>query len=488
MIFGKCKRGRYIRTSSGNLKNNAKNAAFLARFVLFVTGIAYKSDMKTDKKTLNVHFIGVGGVSMSSLARYLLAVGFNVSGSDIAPSENLEKLAGEGVTIYIGQTAENVDGKDVVVYSDAIKPENPELKRANENKSYVLKRAELLKIVSENFSVKTGVCGCHGKTTVACMLAHVFDEANERFTAHIGGFDLKYGNCVVKGSKYFISEVCEYKKNLNFFDADYAVCLNAEADHMDCYKDRDELKSTYFDYLKRAYKAIINADDVVLAAYDGDNAVTFGLGEKCDFYAADVTQKGGKYSFDLYIYGAKSERITLKTFGGHNVYNALATAACAFLCGISPKKIKKGLENFRGAERRFEHIGNLSGAEVYADYAHHPTEIAEAIKTMKEAKKGKIYTVFQPHTFSRTIFLKDKFVKTLSETENLVLFRTYPAREEYMKGGSAKELASLLPHAGYFEDVRGLLAYLYAKVTRGDAVLVLGAGDLEEKMKKYLEK
>ena len=447
-----------------------------------------KTDKKTDKKTLNVHFIGVGGVSMSSLARYLLSVGFTVSGSDIAPGEKLEKLAEEGVTIYIGQSAENVEGKDVVVYSDAIKEENPELKRAVENKSYVLKRAELLKIVSENFSKKIGVCGCHGKTTVTCMLAHVFDEANERFTAHIGGFDLKYGNCAVKGAKYFISEVCEYKKNLNFFDADYAVCLNAEADHLDCYKDRDELKTTYFDYLKRAFKAIINADDGSLATYDGSNAVTFGLSDKCDFYAADVTQKGGKYSFDLYIYGAKSERITLKTFGGHNVYNALAAAACAFLCGINPKKIKKGLESFRGVERRFEHIGNLAGAEVFADYAHHPTEIAESIKTMKEAKKGKIYTVFQPHTFSRTIFLKDKFVKVLSGTENLVLFKTYPAREEYMKGGSAKELASLLPDAEYFEDVRGLLAYIYAKVKRGDVVLVLGAGDLEEKMKKYLER
>ena len=147
--------------------------------------------MKTDKKTLNVHFIGVGGVSMSSLARYLLAVGFNVSGSDIAPSENLEKLAEEGVTIYIGQTAENVDGKDVVVYSDAIKAENSELKKAVEDKLYVLKRAELLKIVSENFSKKIGVCGCHGKTTVTCMLAHVFDEANERFTAHIVGIRFK---------------------------------------------------------------------------------------------------------------------------------------------------------------------------------------------------------------------------------------------------------------------------------------------------------
>ena len=160
--------------------------------------------MDIQNKTLNVHFIGVGGVSMSSLARYLHGIGFCVSGSDIAESKNLDKLREEGITVYIGHSSENVAGKDVVIYSDAISETNPELTEAKANKLYILRRGELLKIVSENFKKKIGVCGCHGKTTATCMLAHVFDEANERFTAHIGGFDLKFGNFVSKGNKYFI--------------------------------------------------------------------------------------------------------------------------------------------------------------------------------------------------------------------------------------------------------------------------------------------
>lgn len=443
--------------------------------------------MNIKNKTLNVHFIGIGGVSMSSLARYLDFVGFNVSGSDTSPSENLENLSKEGIAVSIGQRAENVLGKDVVVYTDAIKPDNPELKEAVENKQYILKRAELLKIVSENFSKRIGVCGCHGKTTATCMLAHVFKTANERFTAHIGGFDLKYGNFVADGNKYFISEVCEYKRNLDNFDADYAICLNIEPDHMDCYKDENELDNTYFKFLGRARKAIIFGGDKTLALYKNENAVTYGLDKNRDFYADNIICKNGRYSFDFCVYGVKAERIKLKTFGGHNVLNALAVGACAYLCGIDAKTIKKGLEKFRGVKRRFEYIGNIGKAGVYADYAHHPTEIAEAEKTVKETNGGRVFTVFQPHTFSRTIFLKDEFIKTLSKIENLTLFETFAAREEYVEGGSAKDLAKLIKNADYFEKAEALAATLKNKVKSGDTVLILGAGDLEQKIRKYLD-
>ena len=443
--------------------------------------------MNIKNKTLSVHFIGIGGVSMSSLARYLNSVGFSVSGSDTTPGENLENLSKEGISVSIGQRAENVRGKDVVVYTDAIKSDNPELKEAVENKQYVLKRAELLKIVSENFSKKIGVCGCHGKTTATCMLVHVFKAANKQFTAHIGGFDLKYGNFLANGNKYFISEVCEYKKNLDCFDADYAICLNIEPDHMDCYNDENELDNTYFRFLGRAGRAIIYADDKTLALYKNDNSVTYGKDKNCDFFADNIVCKNGKYSFDLYVYGAKTERIRLKTIGWHNVLNALAVGACAYLCGIDVKTIKRGLESFKGVKRRFEHIGNIGKAEVYADYAHHPTEITEAIKTIKEAKNGKFYFVFQPHTYSRTIFLRDEFVAALSAAENLMLFKTFPAREEYIEGGSAKDLAKIIKNAEYFESAEALAAALKGKVKSGDTVLILGAGDLEQKIRKYLD-
>lgn len=444
--------------------------------------------MNIGNKTLSVHFIGIGGVSMSSLARYLNMVGFIVSGSDISPSENLGKLLGEGISVSIGQRAENVRGKDVVVYTDAIKSDNPELAEAIENKQYVLKRAELLKIVSENFRKRIGICGCHGKTTATCMLAHVFESANELFTAHIGGFDLKYGNFFASGNKYFISEVCEYKRNLDRFDADFAICLNIEPDHMDCYKDENELDNAYFEFLGRAKKAVIFGEDKTLALYKNENAVTYGINKDCDFYADDIVCRNGRYSFDLYVYGIKTERIRLKVFGKHNVLNALAVSACAYLCGIDVKAIKRGLERFKGVKRRFEYIGNIGKAEVYADYAHHPTEIAEAVKTIKEAKSGRIFTVFQPHTYSRTIFLMDEFVKVLSCVENLTIYKTFAAREEYIEGGSAKDLAKLVKNADYFENAEILAAALRSKAKSGDSILILGAGDLEQKVRKYLDR
>ncbi len=257
---------------------------------------------------------------------------------------------------------------------------------------------------------------------------------------------------------------------------------------MDCYKNENELNNTYFGFLGRAGRAIIYADDKTLALYKNDNAVTYGTSKNCDFYANNIICKNGKYSFDFYVYGAKTERIKLKTFGRHNVLNALAVGACAYLCGIDVKTIKKGLESFRGVKRRFEHIGNIGKTEVYADYAHHPTEIAEAVKTIKEAASGSIFTVFQPHTYSRTIFLKDEFVKTLSEIENLTLYKTFAAREEYIAGGSAKDLARLMKNADYLENVDALAMTLKNKVKSGDTILILGAGDLEQKIRKYLDR
>ena len=282
--------------------------------------------------------------------------------------------------------------------------------------------------------------------------------------------------------------MCEYKKNLDNFDADFAVCLNAEADHLDCYKNREELRDTYFGFLKRAYKAIICHDDKTLSGYNGDNVVTFGLNPESDFRAANITEKEGRYSFDLYVFGVKSDSVKLKVFGGHNVLNSLAVFACAYLCGIDLKTIRRGLENFRGVERRFENIGSINGAEVIADYAHHPTEIAEAVKTINEAKSGRVFVVFQPHTFSRTIFLKEQFVKVLSDVQNLSVYKTYPAREKYIKGGSAEELAKLLPSATYYDRAEQLLAYLYSVAKKGDTVLVLGAGDLEGIIRKSVGK
>ncbi len=437
---------------------------------------------------LKVHFIGIGGVSLSCLAKYMLSLGFTVSGSDLRPSAYTDELVALGAEIKFGHSEDNVWGAQVVVYSDAVKADNPELVYARRERLYILSRAELLRSVAENFKTVVGVAGCHGKTTVTCMLAHIYAAANARFTAHIGGRDLEFSNCVLRGHDAFISEVCEYKKNLSLFPATVAVCLNADKDHMDCYKDYGELKRAYFDYLKSADKAIINIDDKTLSRYKNKNAVCFGESGKADYGVKNVARTRNGYKFEIVKNGKFLLSVTLNVGGRHNVMNALAAAVCAVEAGVKPKAVAKGLRAFKGVERRYEKIGEINGAEVIIDYAHHPREIRAAIAEAKEREEKNTIVVFQPHTFSRTIFLKKEFVAVLREIENLKIYKTFPAREEYAVGGSAKELRDETGNGEYYDDFDRLYDDLKKELKRGERLLVLGAGDLAEEFRARLRR
>lgn len=442
--------------------------------------------MISQKVEFNVHFIGIGGVSMRGLAEYFKSVGFSVSGSDREFSLALEKLAQKGIKTYVGHSENNLKNAHVVVYSDAIDDSNVELKKARELGLYVLSRGEALRSVVENFSDVVGVAGCHGKTTTTCMLAHIFKCAKLEFTAHIGGEDLSLGNCVIDGSKVFLSEVCEFKKNINKFNADYAVCLNVGKDHMDCYDSEEELKLAYLNFAKRAYKSIINQKDEYLASQKPANSIGFSVEGSSDVFAKDVKSIGGKYCFSLYRGDEFKCKIELSVYGRHNVENALAAATCALALGIDVKHIKKGLKNFKGVVRRFEEIGEINEGGVVADYAHHPDEILACIKTAKEVCKGKLFVVFQPHTYSRTIYLKEEFIRTLSQIENLSLFKTFSARENYKKGGSAYDLHRQIDNSCYFEDVNSMIACYKNSMSKNDMLLILGAGDLYYKVKEKI--
>ena len=429
-----------------------------------------------------IHFIGIGGVSMSGIAEYYLKKGFKVSGSDRKKSRYTDRLERLGVKIYEGHNADNLKDAQAVVYSDAINGENPELIYAKDNKLFIMDRATALNSICKNYNDVVGVCGCHGKTTTTCMLAHIFNSAKLNFTAHIGGEDLSFGNFVYKGDDLFLSEVCEFKKNLNKFTADYAVCLSTGVDHMDCYESIGELKNTYLSFIKRGYKSIICKNDEFLKDNVQNNSTSFSFCEDGDIFATRVKSKNGKYSFDCIIKGKKYGRIKLSVLGKYNILNALASISCAYEMGVKFKYIKKGLKNFKGVKRRFENIGYFCGAKVIADYAHHPTEIEETLKLCREVKKGKLFVVFQPHTYSRTIFLKDEFISVLKGVENLSLYKTFSARENYIYGGSACDLSKDLEKSEYFEDLASLLDSLKYKVKKGDLILILGAGDLYDEI------
>ncbi len=441
--------------------------------------------MKEIKKGLKTHFIGIGGISMNALSKYLIGMGFEISGSDSVKSKLTDEIEALGGETYIGHDGRNIGDAQIVVYSSAIGEDNPELIEARKRGLYILSRAELLKMISENFGAVLAISGCHGKTTTTCMLAHIFRCAGKQFTSHIGGIDLVLGNCYSDGDDYFITEACEFKKNLLLLNPDTAICLGTQFDHPDSYKDEEDLKNCYFEFIGKGKKAIINGDDQNLSAYTGENAVKFGASSNNDYYPTEIREKRGKYSFTLNYGKDKKIPIKLKVYGKHNVYNALAACAAAIENGISEEAIKEGLSSFIGVERRFENIGKLNGATIIADYAHHPDEIGAAVKTAEKIARKKLYVVFQPHTYSRTISLKDKFVDVLTEIDELVLYKTYPAREDYIYGGSAYDLFLACGKKGeYFGDFDQMISYYKDKLKRGDILLVLGAGDIYDLFKR----
>ncbi len=432
------------------------------------------TDILQGKK--RIYFVGIGGVSMSALALFLHSRGFFAEGSDVSPGEYTARLEREGIPVYIGHDAARVEKADAVIANSAISEKDEELAAARRLGKPVYGRADLLAYAARQFENTIGIAGCHGKTTAAAMCAHVLQECSGSCTAHIGGSDLDYGNFFAGGNKYFVTEACEYKENFLKLHPDLAVVLNTDKDHMECYGSEERLFEAYKEFAGSAPAAVVCGEDKL--AKHLPFALTFGPGREHDVSAANIRSCGGRYSFTLRIFGKTCDRVRLNVFGRHNVYNALAAAAVAQYYGYPASFIAEGLRAFRGVRRRFERMGRFCGAEVIADYAHHPNEIAAAVRTAREICKGKLFVVFQPHTYSRTRLLFEDFLRVLSPLEELVVYKTYPAREYFDEAGCALTLSKSLPNALYVESVREMEIYLRCSLSSGDTVLFLGAGDI----------
>ncbi len=419
------------------------------------------------------YFIGIGGVSMSALAQILRSYGKTVGGYDRCGSVYTDDLISEGIKVEIGRG--NPQNYEVVVFTDAISEQDPLIIYSKLSGKKLISRGELLSAVCKKFSKTIAVAGCHGKTTCSSMLAHIFGEAGKNFTSHIGGRDIDYSNCHISGSDYFITEACEYKKNFLRINADVAIILNSDADHLDCYSSIDDLKRSYVQFAADSKAAVKLFGDLPEVA-----AATFGFDDRADFYAKNIVGKGGKYSFTAYKTGEELGRISLSVYGKHNVLNALAAIAGADMCEIPFKYAMRGLQSFGGVERRFEFIGKINGATCIADYAHHPSEIKAALKTARQiCGKGTLYTVFQPHTYSRTKFLFPQFLRALGCEKNLLIYKTYPAREYFDDAGCALTLSKALPNSVYADEIQGICDFLM-DVCADDTVIFLGAGDIYE--------
>ncbi len=415
---------------------------------------------------------------MSALAQCLFAFGYEVSGSDGVRSEQTEKLTAKGIKVFVGIDENRVEllHADAVVFTDAIPLQHAELQRAIVLKKTIYARADFLALLCKEFSNVIAVAGSHGKTTCTSMIAHILKGLALPFTAHIGGEDSSLGNFYTCGREYFVTEACEYKKNLLKIASNRAVLLNIDKDHMECYDGETDLIDSFQRYCMQAETAFVCADDKKCEAL-GDFS-TFGIqNSAADYRATNLRAHGEMYAFTVEEYGKALCRIKLGAIGRCNVYNALAAFAVMRSFGFNEKEIVVGLETFTAIKRRFEKIGSYHGASFICDYAHHPREILSTVRTAQCVCRGELYVVFQPHTYSRTKLLMSEFLSVLRPIKNLMIYKTYPAREQYDDEGSAATLSRAVGSL-YAENVYVLKMWLKKTVKEGDVVLFLGAGDI----------
>ena len=447
--------------------------------------------LKEMDKAKPVHMIGIGGISMSGIAEILLSMGYTVTGSDSHLSEITERLEKNNIKVYNGQRAENVIGAGIVVYTAAIKPDNPELSKARELNIPTIERSEFLGELTKLYSETIAVSGTHGKSTTTSMISLIFMEALKDPTIQVGA-DLKQLNGTnyrIGNSPYFIVEACEYVESFLKFSPKTAIILNIEEDHLDYYRDINHIKSAFYKFAELVPedgKIIINADNQncnEIVEKMKSKVITFGIeNEKANWTARNIhLNANGHYSFTA-TSDSLSIDITLSVFGMHNVYNALAAVATASLYNIEPFIIQKALADFTGAHRRFEYTGTFNNAQVYDDYAHHPTEIKATIEAAKNLPHNKLWIIFQPHTYSRTSTLFDEFATALKETDEVILADIYAAREIDTGVVSSQKLALAIneisnncTYLGSFDKIKD---YLKENVKENDLVLTVGAGDV----------
>ncbi|MCH5164857.1 MAG: UDP-N-acetylmuramate--L-alanine ligase [Clostridiales bacterium] len=406
---------------------------------------------------MKIHFVGISGVSMRALADFAASRGNTVSGSD---------------SLLCGHDPKNVEGCDLVVYTNAVKKDNCELVRAKELGIPTIERAEYLGELSKTYGKVVAVAGCHGKSTTTAMLGSCFSGRNA--TVHVGVAN----GSRVGGDKFFITEACEYRASFLHLSPDVGVVLNVQYDHPDYYKDYDSLKRAYRSFCDNCKTVIVNGDDEECTVLT-DKAITFGVGKNCDYRAVDIRSENGCRSFTLV--GKKHARVRLSVVGEHNVYNALATIAAASECGMSLTECLPALNKFRGIPRRFERKGIAFGKTVFTDYAHHPTEIAATISSAKEIFPS-VAVVFQPHTYTRTESLMDGFADALSQADTVVLAPIFSAREAQTEGVSSHTLCRKIVEkkdkAYCFDTFTEIIEY--CKALNEKAVIFMGAGDINK--------
>ncbi|MBQ7452858.1 MAG: UDP-N-acetylmuramate--L-alanine ligase [Clostridia bacterium] len=422
---------------------------------------------------------------MSALAQIALNLGAVVSGSDLVQNEQTEALKKKGASIFVGHDKHNVYDAEYVIYSSAIKGDNPEFLRARKMGALLLSRAEFLAEIAKEYECVIAISGCHGKTTTTGMVAKMLIDAGLNPTVHIGGeLDFLGGNVRIGDNKFFVTEACEFMGNFLYLSPTISVILNVGADHLDYYKTFDNVKRAFYAFSKRTQKdgfIVYNYDSKDICLPTNISKIGFSMENKGQVYACNIScNNEGKFSFMPIIDGAVKGRVFLNIFGKHNIYNALACIAIGNILKIPYQTMQQSLNGFGGARRRFEKMGNLNGAEIIIDYAHHPDEIKSSIETARIFTKNEVVAIFQSHTYSRTAALFDEFIRAFWGADKVAFYPIFPAREQPMPGITHKALCERCKEfmdAVSVDDDSELLNYIYANAKAGNTILLLGAGD-----------
>lgn len=456
----------------------------------------FEFNMDSNKYT-NIHFIGIGGISMSGLAEILLTNNHKVSGSDSKDSKIVKRLRDLGAEVFIGHKEINIgEDLDLIVYTDAISTDNVELSEAKNRGINIIDRATFLGALMKNYKDSIAVSGTHGKTTTTSMLSSILNNTDINPTILLGGQLKEIGGNVRLGSRECIlTEACEYKGNILKYFPSIAIILNIDEDHLDFFKSMDHIVETFAAYsenLKEEDYLIINNDDInkdIIINRTKGKVVTFGIDTASNFSARNISYDKNLTEFDLYIDNNYKSKIKINLIGKHNVYNVLASIAASSIYGVDINIIKENLSNYAGVQRRLELKGYYKNVKILDDYAHHPTEIKVTLDAIRKSTDGRIFCVFQPHTFTRTQKLFNSFASAFINADIAIITDIYAARELDDGSVHSKDLVNAIKNTkaiylNSFEDIKN---YLIDNLKPNDLVITMGAGNINELGESLLE-
>ena len=434
-------------------------------------------------KVKKIHFVGIGGSGMCPLAEILYSEDFEITGSDCNESDTLDRIKGMGIKVFDGHYAENVKDTELVVYTAAVKSDNPELVAAKELGIPCLERSIMLGIVTRRYNRSVAVAGTHGKTSTTAMISQILIGSGFDPSAIIGGkLNAIGGNSYVGQSDIIVCEACEYVDTFLQLTPYLSVVLNIDADHLDYFKNLDNIKNSFNKFANQTTHAVIYCGDdenSVDTFKDLDlEKITFGVGENCDYRAENIVSNGMKQSFDLYYKNDFVVTVNLIVPGRHNIMNALAASAAAHHLGATGKEIAENLGKFTGVHRRFEVLGVSDGITVADDFAHHPTELTAVLTSAMNMGFRKVWAIFQPHTYSRTAILLDDFAKALSIPDEIIISEILAVRETNTYNIYSTDLGAKIEGSHCIDTFEEITEFILKNAKEGDLVLTMGGGNV----------